>query len=314
MSIALRVDVPILEAPVRDAAPHLRSRLQLLRDYVALTKPRIIVLLEVTALAAMLMAARSWPGTGVVLATLAGGALAAGGANAINMWFDRDIDGSMGRTRSRPIPGGRIAATHALVFGSTLGVTAFAVLAIFTNLLAASLAIGALLFYVLVYTMYLKRSSMQNIVIGGAAGAVPPLVGWSAVSGRLDVTALFLFAVVFYWTPPHFWALALLVRGDYARAHVPMLPVVAGVQRTRTYIVLYSLILVVVTILPWLAGSFGSIYLAGALCLDAVFVIDALRIVNDPTPRAARRLFHYSLLYLALLFAVMAVDRMVIGG
>jgi protoheme IX farnesyltransferase len=315
MSIALRVDVPVLEAPVRDlVAPRLRSRTQLLRDYVALTKPRIIVLLEVTALAAMVMAARGWPGTGVVLATLAGGALAAGGANAINMWFDRDIDRSMGRTCSRPIPSGRIAATHALCFGSGLGLAAFTVLAVFTNMLAALLASAALLFYVLVYTMYLKRNSMQNIVIGGAAGAVPPLVGWSAVTGRLDITALFLFAVVFYWTPPHFWSLALLIQGDYARAHVPMLPVVAGVQRTRTFIALYSLILVTVTVLPWLAGSFGGLYLIGALCLDALFLADALRVVYDPTPRAARRLFHFSLLYLALLFAVMAIDRVVIGG
>jgi protoheme IX farnesyltransferase len=284
------------------------------RDYLSLTKPRIIVLLEVTAFAAMVMAARGWPGTGRVAVTLAGGALAAGGANAINMWFDRDIDRSMHRTCGRPIASGRIGASPALGFGIGLGAAGFFVLALFANLLAAVLATSALLFYVLVYTMYLKRSSIQNIVIGGAAGAVPPLVGWAAVTGRLDVPALFLFAVVFYWTPPHFWALSLLMQADYTRARVPMLPVVVGSRRTRIHIVLWTLILLIVTVLPFLARSFGWVYLAGAVVLDGVFLADALRLLADPSPRSASRLFHYSLLYLALIFAVMAVDRVVIPG
>ena len=284
------------------------------RDYVSLTKPRIIVLLEVTAVAAMVMAARGWPGSWRIAVTLAGGALAAGGANTINMWFDRDIDRTMRRTCGRPIASGRIGASAALAFGIGLGVLGFAVLALFANLLAAVLATSALLFYVLVYTMYLKRSSIQNIVIGGAAGAVPPLVGWAAVTGRLDVTALFLFAVVFYWTPPHFWALSLLMQSDYTRARVPMLPVVVGSRTTRVHIVLWTLILLIVTLLPFLAHSFGWVYLAGAAVLDGIFLADAVRLLGDASPRSASRLFHFSLLYLALLFTVMAVDRVVIPG
>ncbi len=296
------------------AAVEPRALRAVARDYVSLTKPRIIVLLEVTALAAMVMAARGWPGTWLVLATLAGGALAAGGANTINMWFDRDIDRSMKRTCGRPIASGRIGATAALTFGVGLGAAGFLVLALFANLLAAVLATSALLFYVLVYTMYLKRSSIQNIVIGGAAGAVPPLVGWAAVTGRLDVAALFLFAVIFYWTPPHFWALSLLMQGDYTLARVPMLPVVVGSRRTRVHIVLWTLILLIVTVLPFLAHSFGWVYMAGAAVLDGLFLADALRLLGDHSARSASRLFHFSLLYLALLFAVMAIDRVVIPG
>jgi heme o synthase len=306
MTVAVRLEA---------AVPSRRRALQAVAaDYLALTKPRIIVLLEVIAVAAMVMAARGWPGTWRIAVTLAGGALAAGGANTINMWFDRDIDRAMRRTCGRPIPSGRIGATAALAFGLGLGAAAFAVLALLDNLLAAVLAISALLFYVLVYTMYLKRSSIQNIVIGGAAGAVPPLVGWAAVTGRLDVTALFLFAVVFYWTPPHFWALSLLMQGDYTRAGVPMLPVVVGSRRTRTHIVLWTLILLIVTLLPFLAHSFGWVYLAGAAVLDGILLADAVRLLGDPSSRSASRLFHFSLLYLALLFAVMAVDRVVIPG
>jgi protoheme IX farnesyltransferase len=257
----------------------------------------------------MVPAAHGWPHPLAVLGVILGGTLAAGGAHAINCWFDRDIDASMGRTRTRPIPAGRIQPASALAFGVSLGVSAFVLLAVAVNLLAAALAITGLLFYVLVYTMWLKRSSMQNIVVGGAAGAFPPLVGWAAVQGRLTLTALFLFAVVFYWTPPHFWALALLIRRDYASASVPMLPVVVGERETRRQILLYTVVLVVVTILPALAHSFGYVYLAGAAVLDAVFLATAVRAVTDPSARAARRVFYYSMLYLALLFAVMAVDR-----
>jgi heme o synthase len=279
------------------------------RDYISLTKPRVILLLEVTAIAAMVIAARGWPGWRLVLLTFAGGWLAASGANAINCWFDRDIDLTMGRTRTRPLPGGRIEPRQALGFGISLGVASFVLLTLTVNLLSAVLALTALLFYVLVYTMWLKRSSMQNIVIGGAAGAIPPLVGWAAVTGSLDVTAIFLFAVVFYWTPPHFWALSLLIKNDYARAGVPMLPVVRGDRQTRYQIVLYTVVLCLVTVLPVLTRSFGAVYLSGAAILDTVLLTDAVVASRRPSARSARRLFYHSMIYLALLFAVMAIDR-----
>jgi protoheme IX farnesyltransferase len=279
------------------------------RDYVALTKPRVILLLEVTAVAAMVIADRGWPGWRLVLLTVAGGWLAASGANAINCWFDRDIDRTMGRTRTRPLPSGRIEPRQALTFGIALGAASFALLATTVNLLSASLALLALLFYVFVYTMWLKRSSMQNIVIGGAAGAIPPLVGWSAVTGGLNITAVFLLAVVFYWTPPHFWALSLLIKSDYARAGVPMMPVVQGDRQTRYQIVLYTIVLCLVTVLPLLTGSFGAVYLGGAAVLDGILLADAIIAARRPTARSARRLFYHSMIYLALLFAVMAVDR-----
>jgi protoheme IX farnesyltransferase len=304
VSVAVRVEPSVAGGAAARTA-------QTARDYIALTKPRVVVLLEVTTVFAMVMAARGWPGLALTAATVTGGWLAAGGAHAINCWFDRDIDASMGRTRTRPIPAGRIQPGSALAFGITLGVLAFALLATTVNLLAASLAIGGMLFYVLVYTMWLKRSSMQNIVVGGAAGAFPPLVGWAAVQGRLTLTALFLFAVVFYWTPPHFWALALLIRRDYASASVPMLPVIVGERETRRQILLYTVVLVLVTIMPLLAHLFGTVYLVGAGLLDAVFLATAVVAVRDPSARAARRVFYYSMLYLALLFAVMAVDRVV---
>ena len=302
MSVALRVEL----------RPQ-RALREVLADYVALTKPRIIVLLEVTAFFAMVMAAHGWPGLGLVLVTMLGGALAAGGANTINMWFDRDIDQAMARTCSRPIPSGRIDPLHALLFGVGLEVASFAVLATFANLTAAALALSALLFYVLVYTMWLKRTSMQNIVIGGAAGAVPPLVGWAAVTGRVELPALFLFAIIFYWTPPHFWALALLIRRDYEAAHVPMLPVVKGDRETRTQIALYTVIMVAVTLLPVFAGALGWVYAGGAAALDGVFLHYALQTYRDSSARSAGRLFHWSLLYLALLFAAAGLDRVVLA-
>ena len=279
------------------------------RDFVALTKPRVILLLEVTAVAAMVIADRGWPGWRLVLLTVAGGWLAASGANAINCWFDRDIDQAMGRTRTRPLPYGRIEPHQALAFGIVLGTASFVLLSTTVNLLSAGLALLALLFYVFIYTMWLKRSSMQNIVIGGAAGAIPPLVGWAAVTGSLDITAVFLFAVVFYWTPPHFWALSLLIKNDYARAGVPMLPVVQGDRQTRYQIVLYTIVLCLVTVLPLLTRSFGAVYLGGAAVLDGVLLSDAVMAARRPTARSARRLFYHSMIYLALLFAVMAIDR-----
>ena len=291
-----------------EALPRRRAA-DVVRDYISLTKPRVILLLEVTAVAAMVIAARGWPGWRLVLLTFAGGWLAASGANAINCWFDRDIDLTMGRTRTRPLPAGRIEPRQALGFGISLGVASFVLLTATVNLLSAVLALAALLFYVLVYTMWLKRSSTQNIVIGGAAGAIPPLVGWAAVTGSLDITSVFLFAVVFYWTPPHFWALSLLIKNDYARAGVPMLPVVQGDRQTRYQIVLYTVVLCLVTVLPLLTRSFGAVYLYGAAILDAVLLTDAVVASRRPSARSARRLFYHSMIYLALLFAVMAIDR-----
>lgn len=290
-----------------------RTALRTLRDYVSLTKPRIVALLEFVALCAMVGAARGWPQWHLVVVTMLGGALAAGGANALNMWFDRDIDAAMVRTRTRPLPSGRIAAPRALVFGVVLGAAAFVVLSLGANLLTAVLAMAAYGFYVVVYTMYLKRSSMQNIVIGGAAGAVPPLVGWAAVTGHVGVLAIFAAAIVFYWTPPHFWTLALLVEGDYARAGVPMMPVVLGSRRTRIQIVLYTVLLVLVTLLPILSAQLGIIYGVGVTALDLVFVAGAVRLLRHHRGRAAAWLFHYSLVYLAAVFALVAADRVVLG-
>jgi heme o synthase len=280
-------------------------------DYVSLAKPRIIPLLLITALGGMMMAERGWPSTGLVVLTLLGGALAAAGAGAINCWIDRDIDGEMLRTRRRPLPDGRIAPGHALLFGILLGLMAFVLLAFWVNVLAATLAISGLLFYVFVYTLWLKRSTVQNIVIGGAAGAIPPVVGWAAVTHRVDLTAVYLFAVIFLWTPPHFWALALRLRGDYARAKVPMLPVVRGEAAARRQIVAYTLILVAVTLAVVLTGVLGPIYLAGAALLGAGFIALALVNLLARRQRWSRVLFDYSIAYLGLLFAVMVADRMI---
>ena len=306
MSVAVRADA-VVPAP--------RSIRGALRDLNSLTKPRIIVLLELTTLATMVVAARGMPAWSTVLATLAGGWLMAAGANTINCWFDRDIDLAMGRTRLRPIPDGRVDPATALSLGVALGLSAFVLLALFVNLLAALLAAAGLLFYVFVYTIWLKRRTSHNIVIGGAAGAIPPLVGWAAVAGHLDLTAVLLFAIVFCWTPPHFWALALLIRADYQRAGVPMLPVVAGARHTREQIVVYTLILVVVTALPLLGGSFGLVYAGGTGLLDAGLLGQSLVALRGGSARGARRLYYYSIAYLALLFAVMAADRVLgLGG
>jgi heme o synthase len=282
------------------------------RDYVALTKPRIMSLLLVTGFCAMIAGARGWPGTGRAAAAMVGLALACGGASALNHFLDRDIDPLMGeRTSSRPVASGRVAPSRALEFGLALTAFSFVLLASAVNLLTAGLALAGNLFYVLVYTRWLKRSTPQNIVIGGAAGAVPPLVGWTAATGHLGIAALLLFAVVFVWTPPHFWALALLIRDNYARAGVPMLPVVRGERATARQIVLYSFGLVAATLLPWAWGGAGPLYVVCALALGAVFVWLAERLLRETTPRRAMLLFHYSLLYLALLFAALALDAVV---
>lgn len=284
-----------------------------LRDYVALTKPKIISLLLVTTLGAMLIAAPGFPPLGLVFWTLLGGALASGGAGAINHFLDRDIDVKMGRTKGRPVATGRIKPASALAFGIALGLAAFVLLATVANLLTALLAMGGLAFYVLVYTLWLKRSTPQNIVIGGAAGAFPPLVGWAAVTGRLDLPALILFSIVFYWTPPHFWALSLLIRGDYERAGIPMLPVVWGPTETRKQILLYSFLMVAMTTLLFVTHTVGAVYLGLALLLGAIFLFYALHLLREQTQRAARRLYLYSLLYLALLFAAMVLDHALIA-
>ncbi|TMC66649.1 MAG: protoheme IX farnesyltransferase [Chloroflexota bacterium] len=294
-------DIDVVRRPARDVV----------LDYVSLAKPRIIALLLITALGGMMMAERGWPSTGLVVLTLLGGALAAAGAGAINCWIDRDIDGEMLRTRRRPLPDGRIAPGHALLFGIVLGLLAFVLLAFGVNVLAATLAISGLLFYVFVYTLWLKRSTVQNIVIGGAAGAIPPVVGWAAVTHRVDLTAVYLFAVIFLWTPPHFWALALRLRGDYARARVPMLPVVRGEAAARRQIVAYTLVLVAVTLAVVLTGVLGTIYLLGAALLGAGFIALAILNLRAHRQRWSRVLFDYSIAYLGLLFAVMVADRMI---
>jgi protoheme IX farnesyltransferase len=282
------------------------------RDYVMLTKPRIMVLLLLTAAGGMAVGARGLPSLELFLATMAGLALACGGASALNHLLDRDIDVHMKRTDRRPVATGRVAPERALEFGLALSALSFVVLASLVNVVAALLALAGNLFYVLVYTRWLKRTTPQNIVIGGAAGAVPPLVGWAAATGNLAVPALFLFLIVFVWTPPHFWALALLIKRDYEAARVPMLPVVRGDRETARQIVLYSLALVGVTVLPFAWHTLGVVYLASALALGAVFVALALAL-NRRTDRArARRLFSYSLTYLALLFVAMAVDPLVV--
>jgi protoheme IX farnesyltransferase len=306
--------LPLAGEPVDDrrtARPTARPARDVVLDYVSLAKPRIIPLLLITALGGMMMAERGWPSTGLVALTLLGGAMAAAGAGAINCWIDRDLDREMFRTRRRPLPDGRIAPSHALLFGVVLGLAAFVLLAFWVNVLAATLAISGLLFYVFIYTLWLKRWTVQNIVIGGAAGAVPPVVGWAAVTHRVDLTAIYLFAVIFLWTPPHFWALALRLRGDYARAQLPMLPVVRGEAVARRQILVYTLVLVAVTLAVVVTGALGSLYLAGAAVLGGAFIALALVNLRSRRARWSRWLFDYSIAYLGLLFAVMVADRMV---
>jgi protoheme IX farnesyltransferase len=286
--------------------------LGLWRDYVTLTKPRIMTLLLLTGVCGMFVGARGVPRLGELAAMTAGLALACGGASALNHVLDRDIDSKMGeRTRSRPVTSGRVPASYALEFGLALSASSFVLLAGLVNVLTAALALVGNLFYVLVYTRWLKRTTPRNIVIGGAAGAVPPLVGWAAATGNLAVPALLLFAIVFFWTPPHFWALALLIKRDYAAAGIPMLPVVRGERETVRQIVLYSLVLVGVTVVPFVWGTLGLVYLVAALTLGAAFIWLSVRLARRTTPRRAAVLFHSSLLYLALLFVAAALDPLV---
>jgi heme o synthase len=282
------------------------------RDYLTLTKPRIMALLLLTATAAMFAGAGGAPRAGLLAATLAGLALACAGASALNHVLDRDIDRRMRRTHERPVASGRVAPERALEFGLALSAFSFVVLVSFVNVLAAVLAAFGSVFYVVVYTRWLKRATPQNIVIGGAAGAVPPLVGWAAATGDLALPALSLFLIVFLWTPPHFWALALLVKRDYQAAEIPMLPVVRGDSETARQILLYTLVLVPVTLLPVAWGTLGSLYLVAALGLGACFIALAWRLQHQTVPARARGLFHFSLAYLALLFMAAAVDPILI--
>ena len=288
---------------------------QRLRDYVTLTKPRIISLLLVTTVAPMVIAARGWPGTAAVLWTMLGGYLMAGGANAINMYMDRDIDARMPRTALRPIPSGRMSPGHVLGFGIVLGAAAFALFARYVNLLSAVLALAGLLYYVFIYTRWLKRTSPQNIVIGGAAGAFPPLVGWAAATGEVSLTSVYMFLIVFFWTPPHFWALALVKQKDYGRVGVPMAPNVWGERETMRQMVVYTGVLLVVTLAPVTYGGLGVVYGVSAALLGAWLLRDVLRVLRAASFTApAWTLYRNSLLYLALLFAAMAVDGVVPVG
>jgi len=292
---------------VPQAAPGpLSAARQLLADYIELTKPKVQSLLLLTTVTTMEVAG-SPPASRIALTCL-GGYLSAGGASAINHVFDRDIDAQMKRTASRPIPAGRITPRAGVIFGLALQALSFAELSLAINLLAACLALVGFVGYVGLYTMYLKRRTPQNIVLGGAAGAVPPLVGWAAARGSVSWTAAYLFAIVFYWTPPHFWALSLLMKDDYARVGVPMMPVVRGEHETRRQILLYTLLLYAISQLPFCAGAFGGVYLAASMTLGLVFIGGAVRLYRRADRRSALRLYLYSLCYLALLFGAMVVD------
>ena len=295
------------------------------RAYIALTKPRIIELLLVTTVPAMVLATREVPGIEwtnwgwLVAWTLVGGTLAAGSANAINCYLDRDIDELMARTRRRPLPAHQVEPERAVIFGIVLGVISFAVMAYFVNLVAAFLTLLAIGFYVVVYTIMLKRTTPQNIVIGGAAGALPPVIGWAAVTGHVGIPALLLFALVFYWTPPHFWALSLRIRKDYAAAGVPMLPVVKGIPETTRQIALYAVLMVAISLVLWAVARMGPVYLVAAVVLGAVFLWQAYRLWRHGTSEEAStagaiRLYRYSISYLTLLFAAVAVDALVLAA
>lgn len=305
---------PVLhvEAGGSEAEPRPRTLGQSVEAYLNLTKPGIVTLLLVTTLVAMIVAQGGWPPLLLVLATLLGGALASGGANAINCYVDREADKLMRRTRARALPSGRVQPRRALVFGLVLEALALGVMLLFTNPLAAGLAMLGAFYYAVIYTCWLKRATPQNIVIGGGAGAIPPLVGWAAVAGTLGLPALILFAIIFFWTPPHFWALSLIVRKDYESANIPMLPVVAGDAEAKRQILLYSFQLLAVTLLLFVAQAAGLLYLATAVALGAGFIVLAWLLWREVHHRWAGPLFWYSNIYLALLFLGMVVDRVMV--
>ena len=279
--------------------------------YIALTKPRIIILLVFTALSGMFLAAEGTPDFLLLLSVMVGGALAAGGANALNHSMDSDIDSMMHRTQSRPVASGEIDSRHAILFGVALNILAFALLSFYVNLLSAMLTLSATLFYVFVYTKILKRSTHQNIVIGGAAGAIPPLVGWTAVSGSIGLPALYMFAIVFFWTPPHFWALALTLKDDYARANIPMLPVVVGIKDTKKTIFLYTILVFALTLMFFATGAVGWIYLGLAIPLSMGFVLYAWRLMKGPGVDNAKSTFIYSMVFLVFIFLAIIIDSLI---
>ncbi len=314
MSVGSRPLVPSRLAPSGLGHGTRRTPKTVIGGYVALTKPRIIELLLITTVPTMVMAERGWPATTLVLVTLLGGILAAGGANAINMYVDRDIDRLMVRTQGRPLVTGLIDPGHALVFAVALEALAFAVLWIGANLLSAVLALAAALFYVFVYTLWLKRTSRQNIVIGGAAGAVPVLVGWAAVRNDVTWAPVLLFAVMFLWTPPHFWALAIRHIDDYRAADVPMLPAVAPMRQVVRQMLAYTIVMVVSTLVLAPVADLGVIYIVGAAVLGALFIYGTAALGADPAPQKAMRLFGYSISYVTLLFGVLTLDVLVRNG
>ncbi len=311
MAVGSRPLVPSRLAPGGVVHGSRRSATSTLGAYVALTKPRIIELLLVTTVPTMVLAERGWPSTWLVIVTLIGGSLAAGGANAINMYVDRDIDRLMERTRNRPLVTGAIEPRNALVFALALQLAAFAVLWAGANLLAASLALSATAFYVGVYTLWLKRTSRQNIVIGGAAGAVPVLVGWAAVTGSLAWAPFVLFAAMFFWTPPHFWALAIKYADDYRAANVPMLPAVVPFEHAVRQMIGHTLAMVGCTLILVPVADLGAIYTIAAVVLGAVFIAATLWLARTPTPSASMRVFGYSITYVTVLFAALTLDVLV---
>ena len=290
-----------------------RSLTATLHDYLVLTKPTIMLLLLITTVPAMVLAEGAWPDSWLVVATLIGGMLASGGAGAANMYLDRDIDALMERTRSRPVPSGSISPAAAGIFGLVLGLLSGVWLALTVNLLAAALALGAFLFYTLVYTLYLKRTTVHNTVLGGIAGSAPPLIGWVAVTGELGIEGLFLFLIVFFWQPPHFWALALGLTEEYRAAGIPMLPVVAGERRTKQQIVLYALLTAAITLLFPAVAGLQWIYTAAAAAGGAGFVWFAVRMLRSEGITGADAMFRYSTSYLAALFGAMVLDRLLLG-
>lgn len=314
---SVRGDDELLHSAPGIRAPNARERTgagglaRIVQAYFFLTKPRIIELLLITTIPAMIVAQRGWPSIWLIVATILGGTLTAGSANAINCYLDRDIDETMDRTSGRPLPRHQVEPRNALVFGIVLGLIGFAWLKLTVNLLAASLAAGAILFYVFVYTIWMKRSTPSNIVIGGAAGAAPVLVGWAAVTGTVDLPALVLFAIVFYWTPPHFWALALRYKEDYSAAGVPMMPVVRGVTETTRQMLLYALLLFAVSLLLYPVAELGVVYIVATLLLGSGFVAQCMSLLRAPSPHRAMNLFRFSITYLTVLFAAMAADRLI---